>query len=409
METEPYLPLRKRPMKHRRRFSVSEKLTFMKKVKEKVKDGCSIAEACRELNIHHSLYLRWEKNIEKFEVMKKKNFKAKSLGTGRQSELQEYEQELLRFVFELREQGMGVNLQMLILKISSLSREFRDKSDLAKYCQVTRWLKSHNFVQRVATHESQKDLRETVSDAKDFLNCQRPKLSEPCRHQDYVLNMDQTPVPFTFNSNKTLEVVGARTVNVRKSTSDTKRATFAMTVSASGKVLKPMLVYKGKSGGRIEKRKFPLFPKDIVYACQDNAWMDETVMLKWVEKILKPYVALSPEHVIPIILLDSYRCHMMASVVTAIQDLGVEVLHIPGGCTGLIQPVDVGVNKPFKCHLRKQWERWMLEEGIVNGKTIPPSREQIALWAVSATNSLTTDVIRNSWRHGAYSWFPNES
>ena len=36
------------------------------------------------------------------------------------------------------------------------------------------------------------------------------------------------------------------------------------------------------------------------------------------------------------------------SISAAIQELGVEVIHIPGGCTGLLQPLDVGVNKPFK-------------------------------------------------------------
>ena len=68
----------------------------------------------------------------------------------------------------------------------------------------------------------------------------RPKvLDQPTRHPDYILNMDQTPIPFTYNSKKTLEVVGCRTVHVRKSTNDTKRATtFAMAVTASGKFLK---------------------------------------------------------------------------------------------------------------------------------------------------------------------------
>jgi hypothetical protein len=39
---------------------------------------------------------------------------------------------------------------------------------------------------------------------------------------------------------------------------------------------------------------------------------------------------------------------MMKSTVNAIGDLGIEVEHIPGGCTSLCQPVDVGVNKPLK-------------------------------------------------------------
>ena len=44
---------------------------------------------------------------------------------------------------------------------------------------------------------------------------------------------------------------------------------------------------------------------------------------------------------------------MMAGVVTRIKNLGVKVVHIPGGCTSLCQPVDIGVNsKLFKNRLR---------------------------------------------------------
>ena len=133
--------------------------------------------------------------------------------------------------------------------------------------------------------------------------------------------MDQTPVPFTYNSKKTLEVVGRRTINVRKSTNDTKRATFAMTVTASGKLLKPLLVFKGTPEGRIKQREFPTYPSEMVYACQENAWMDEKVMLMWVEQILIPHIKAAPENIVPILFLNSYRCHMMASVVGAFRNL----------------------------------------------------------------------------------------
>jgi hypothetical protein len=82
--------------------------------------------------------------------------------------------------------------------------------------------------------------------------------------------------------------------------------------------------------------------------------MDEEVMIVfvWVDAVLKPYVANAPKDVIPLLILDSYQCYMMASVVTWIQELGIEVKHIPGGCTSLCQPVDIGFNKPFKDRLR---------------------------------------------------------
>ena len=107
-------------------------------------------------------------------------------------------------------------------------------------------------------------------------------------------------------------------------------------------------------------------------------------------------------------LLNRFTTDMMNSVVTKIQDLGVEIIHIPGGCTGLVQPVDVGVNKPFKCRLKDEWEAWMLREGIFDTKTRPPSREHIVQWSVSALDNLPSEIVKNAWRHGQYSWFLNE-
>ena len=76
--------------------------------------------------------------------------------------------------------------------------------------------------------------------------------------------------------------------------------------------------------------------------------MDESVMLTWIDKVLKPYIKTAHIGIHPVILLDHYRCHMMESVVNIIQDLGCAVEHIHEGCTGLAQPVDVGIGKPLK-------------------------------------------------------------
>jgi len=65
------------------------------------------------------------------------------------------------------------------------------------------------------------------------------------RDQDFIINMDQSPIPFNFERQRILKVAGARTVCIRKSTSDTKRATLAITITASGRMLTPVLVFKG--------------------------------------------------------------------------------------------------------------------------------------------------------------------
>jgi hypothetical protein len=46
--------------------------------------------------------------------------------------------------------------------------------------------------------------------------------------------------------------------------------------------------------------------------------------------------------------LDSHCCLVVASMVTKIQDLGIEHSKHSWGCTGLCQLVDVGINKPSR-------------------------------------------------------------
>jgi hypothetical protein len=112
---------------------------------------------------------------------------------------------------------------MVKLKAVSLPTDFSEKSSEAQYHAVYRFIKSLGLVYRVSTTESQKDPRVTLAESVDFLQNMHPKLTQTCRHEDWIINMDQTPIPFTYNARKTLEVVGRRTVFVRKSTCDTKR------------------------------------------------------------------------------------------------------------------------------------------------------------------------------------------
>ncbi len=137
--------------------------------------------------------------------------------------------------------------------------------------------------------------------------------------------------------------------------------------------------------------------------------MDEQVMLTWVEEVLAPYVATAPE-IILLLILDSYQCHMMASVVYKIQELGVEVKHIPSRCTFLCQPVDVGFNKPFKSRVQKMWIKWMIAEGINKGTTSLPTRHGVAVWVEEAMAQMKEErwMIKNAWLKMGFEWFDKE-
>jgi hypothetical protein len=91
---------------------------------------------------------------------------------------------------------------MVKLKVVSLFTSAIEKSCEAQYHAVYRFIKNLGFVYRVGTTESQKDPRVTLAESVDCLRNMHSKLTQPCRHQDWIINMDQTPIPYTYNARK---------------------------------------------------------------------------------------------------------------------------------------------------------------------------------------------------------------
>jgi hypothetical protein len=148
-------------------------------------------------------------------------------------------------------------------------------------------------------------------------------------HND-VLNMEQTLIPLLYHANAPRKK-GTKTIHVRSSTTDTKQATLTAAVTGSGKLLTLMLIFKGKSDGRIATSEFRTYLDDGIYACWPKAWMDENMMHIWIDKVLIPWKQSRDPNIVPLLVLDSYRVHMMGTIVNRTQQLGIEVHHIPAG------------------------------------------------------------------------------
>ena len=117
--------------KRQRRFTLQEKLMYLRVVRRKVEKGISLRETSKSINISHKQILNWKKQLEKMKG--KSNQHAKSLGDGVQSFLSPYTDRLLSFIFEMRETGMAVSVNSIVLKALQLSREFREKSMIARH------------------------------------------------------------------------------------------------------------------------------------------------------------------------------------------------------------------------------------------------------------------------------------
>jgi hypothetical protein len=396
----------------RRFITIKKKIEIAEHAVQALQDqSMSLKGLAREHSMQPGQLRRWISSLPSMKRLAEEKKQGKwTMHSGRQSNFSRGN-ELCEWVLSLRNDGMPVSMNLVILRAAQMDTDFRRKKQQTKYSIVRRLLRSRNIVIRAKTHEAQRPPKEMEDEGKAFITRVRPTLAAPNRDPKYILNMDQTPVFFSMTPNTTLNIRGKRNINVRSSSGSTMRLTCAITVTASGDILQPLIIFKGTRNGRIS-REFSSsdggFPPNCSYACQERAWMDEIEMLQWVDEVITPWASTVPSGIVPYLLLDSYRCHMMSSVVERIQDLGIEVEHIPGGCTGLVQPVDVGINKPFKNRCRRRWEEYMLEEGLLQNKTQPPTRQLMALWCTESLRDTTVDIVKNAWRHAEYSYFPQE-
>ena len=110
---------------------------------------------------------------------------------------------------------------------------------------------------------------------------------------------------------------------------------------------------------------------------------------------------------IPLLILDSFCVHMMGPIVEKIHGLGIDVQHIPGGCTYLCQPIDVNINRPIKVVLLDMWEDWLEMEVVKNDGVFQiqtPSCELIANWVVEVYWMLDEEKCKNAWRKKGFEW-----
>jgi hypothetical protein len=232
--------------KTRRRFALFQKIMFVEESNWiRVEQNFSIRRASEVLGVPFPLLSKWGKEVARLRAAIQAQRQArnrKAFFDGPASQLESIEDELLQFVFAKREQGINAKHTFS----GMLHVTFGVKSFNAKLKSVARFMKKHNYVYRRVTNEAQRSANEVSVEATAFLEESRPLLVSPHRDMQWIFNMDQTPLHFLYHSSRTIKKRGKKTVNVRKSSSQTKRATAALTVTAAGDFLTPMIFFKGR-------------------------------------------------------------------------------------------------------------------------------------------------------------------
>ena len=196
----------------------------------------------------------------------------------------------------------------------------------------------------------------------------------------------------------TIEKKGAKTVALKGTGSEKEHYTIALTVSLTGKRFPLLLILPGKG-----KKKLGINIPDNVYVeYRDKSWMDTNIMKKWITHIIKPRQRKLQEGKRGLILLDRFRAHTDEDVEKELKACSFDVMFLPANTTSKLQPLDLGVNFPFKSRYSALWEAWL--ERKSEEDFTKPAKETVLTWLSDAWASIPSEIVVNSWKTYTDMW-----
>ena len=193
--------------------------------------------------------------------------------------------------------------------------------------------------------------------------------------------MDETPVWFDMPSRYTITKRGTKHVSLRATSNEKKRITVVLACKSNGEKLPPVVILKNKFNGEI--------PPSMHVWYQSKAWMNSELSLKWLDQF-----SLNNTHLI----WDCFSGHKSKAVCERLKT--VDHTFIPPTTTALCQPLDVGINKPFKDRLKEKWNNWS-RNGMGLSKSgcwKSASIQQLLFWIHQAWQEIPTVTILNSFK-----------
>lgn len=218
-----------------------------------------------------------------------------------------------------------------------------------------------------------------------------------------VLGLKIIPV-----SNWTLSNKGAKQVPI-VGLDDKREITALLSVASSGDVLPPQLIYKGST-----ERCHPQidFPKSWDIHHSPNHWSNESTMLRYIEKIILPYMSKvrTSENQKGLCIFDVFAAHLCDSVLEKLRLNNLLYVTIPAGCTSELQPLDLTVNQFFKSEMKKHFHDHyasQVQKEIEENRAHQPISLQLtvvkpihARWILDsfATMENKSDLVRSGFR-----------
>ena len=307
-----------------------------------------------------------------------------------------------------------------IMEPSILDVPYRDGSTFkASDDFVRRWVQRNlHWTERKATRAAQKMPEDWEE------KCEKSFLRKAFSIKEYdipsslYVNSDQTQVVFAPGDQMTYAEKGAKQVSLVGG--EEKRAfTVMVSVANNGTLLPFQAIYQGKTALSCPSKTAPHFD-DVIHAGMllefsgtATYWSNQQTMKNFVKNILAPYfdnerAKLGLPHTQKSLWqIDVWSVHRSEEFRGWMQTNFNNIIlnYVPGGCTGLHQPCDVGIQRPFKHSIKRSYHESVITEMLEKiekdspvltvDKSIATLRNRSVTWLWNAFNAINKpDLIK---------------
>jgi hypothetical protein len=307
---------------------------------------------------------------------------------------------LKQFYIEQRETDFPITMPILVCELMSMNPIYNNMEYSVISQRILRLLHKWQLSYRKGTHKAQ-NTRFRFKVMKDFHSYIRQKINSLKVTHHQIFNFDETNVPFTPSVEHTWHPKGTKNVPILDEKCSL-RCTIMLGSSMSGEKATPFIIYTGKNTARgVIKQALQTkngYSQVLEYGVQENGWMDEKLMLEWIDKVWRP-IAL--HHGTTLLIIDAHRSHMTSNVKDALSECNTELEIIPSGYTSKLQPMDVGVNKQFKDINRKHYIFWLKDN-----RGSKPKRETVSEWMEKVWDEIPQEQFVKAFKSSGFGYEP---
>ena len=361
------------PVASRRSFTAAFKLEVVQYAEE---NGGNMA-AQRKYGVSEKVVRGWRKQKDVLRQMKK----TKKALRGNKARWPDLEDQLESFVLEQRAACRALSTVQIRLKAVEMAKTLNIQNFNGNATWCFRFMKRKNLCIRTRTTLAQQlpaDHNEKITLFRRFV---REQIDKHKLTSDNIVNMDEVPLTFDIPMNRTVDVQGSSSITIRTTGHEKSHFTVVLACTASGKKLPPMVIFKRKTAVKAK------LPSGVVVHQNEKGWMDNDTMNLWLSTCYSKRPGGFFRQSKSLLVLDSMRAHISEITKERIKATSSIPAVIPGGLTKVLQPLDISVNKSFKCELRKIWEQWMVsgEKSFTNtGRMRRASYETVCQWVKDA-------------------------